>query len=69
MKNLSEKIEEATKKLELTDPDANAGLLDKFINRLVEAVGVSVLVMIVVVIFANADRCFFVSASGYDDQD
>ena len=54
MKNLSEKIEEATKKLELTDPDADAGLLDKFINRLVEAVGVSVLVMIVVVIFANA---------------
>ena len=54
MKNLSEKIEEATKKLELTDPDANAGLLDKFVNRLVEAVGVSVLVMIVVVIFANA---------------
>ncbi len=54
MKNLSEKIEEATKKLELADPDANAGLLDKFINRLVEAVGVSVLVMIVVVIFANA---------------
>ena len=54
LKNLSEKIEEATKKLELTDPDANAGLLDKFVNRLVEAVGVSVLVMIVVVIFANA---------------
>ena len=54
LKNLSEKIEEATKKLELVDPDESAGLLDKCINRLVEGVGVSVLVMIVVVIFANA---------------
>ena len=54
MKNLSEKIEEATKRLELADPDENSGLLDKCVNRLVEAVGVSVLVMIVVVIFANA---------------
>ena len=54
MKNLSEKIEEATKRLELADPDENSGLVDKGVNRLVEAVGVSVLVMIVVVIFANA---------------
>ena len=54
LKNLSEKIEEATKKLELADPDENAGLLDKCVNRFVEAVGVSVLLMIVVVIFANA---------------
>ena len=54
MKNLSEKIEEATKRLELADPDENSGLIDKCVNRLVEAVGVSVLVMIVVVIFANA---------------
>ena len=54
MKNLSEKIEEATKRLELADPDANSSLIDKCVNRLVEAVGVSVLVMIVVVIFANA---------------
>ena len=54
LKNLSEKIEEATKRLELADPDENSGLIDKCVNRLVEAVGVSVLVMIVVVIFANA---------------
>ena len=54
LKNLSEKIEEATKRLELADPDANSSLIDKCVNRLVEAVGVSVLVMIVVVIFANA---------------
>jgi TRAP-type C4-dicarboxylate transport system permease small subunit len=52
--NLSEKIGEATKRLELADPDENASFLDKLVNRLVEAVGVSVLVMIVVVIFANA---------------
>ena len=54
MRDLSEKIEEATKKLELADPDENAGLIDKCVNRLVEVVGVSVLVMIVVVIFTNA---------------
>ena len=54
LKNLSEKIEEATKRLELADPDANSSLIDKCVNRLVEAVGFSVLVMIVVVIFANA---------------
>jgi len=54
LKNLSEKIEEATKKLELADPDESAGLFDKCVNRLVEGVGVFVLVMIVVVIFANA---------------
>ena len=54
LRDLSEKIEEATKKLELADPDENAGLIDKCVNRLVEVVGVSVLVMIVVVIFTNA---------------
>ena len=54
LKNLSEKIDNANRRLELTDPDDGAGLLDKCVNRLVEAVGVSVLVMIVVVIFANA---------------
>ena len=54
LKDLSKKIEDAAKKLELADPDENAGLLDKCVNRFVEAVGVSVLVMIVVVIFANA---------------
>ena len=45
MRDLSEKIEEATKKLELADPDENAGLIDKCVNRLVEVVGVSVLVL------------------------
>ena len=54
LKNLSEKIVNANRRLELTDPDEGAGLLDKCVNRLVEAVGVSVLVMIVVVVFANA---------------
>ncbi len=54
MKQLSEKIDEANRRLELLDPDDGAGFLDKVINRIVEIVGVSVLVMIVAVIFANA---------------
>jgi TRAP-type C4-dicarboxylate transport system permease small subunit len=54
MKNLSEKIDAANRKLELLDPDNGSGMIDKYVNRVVEAVGVSVLVMIVFVIFANA---------------
>lgn len=54
MKNLSEKIDDANKRLELLNPDEGLGLADRCVNRLVEAVGVSVLVTIVVVIFANA---------------
>jgi TRAP-type C4-dicarboxylate transport system permease small subunit len=54
LKNLSEKIDDANKRLELLDPDEGLGLADRCVNRLVEAVGVSVLVTIVVVIFANA---------------
>ena len=54
MKKLSEKIDDANRRMELRDPDENAGFLDKCVNRVVEAVGVSVLVLIVAVIFANA---------------
>jgi len=54
VKNLSEKIDAANRKLELLDPDNGSSTVDKYVNRVVEAVGVSVLVMIVFVIFANA---------------
>ena len=54
LKNLSAKIDAANRKLELLDPDEGKGFVDKCVNRMVEAVGVSVLVMIVIVIFANA---------------
>lgn len=51
---LAEQIGEASRDLELRDPDAGSPLMDRLINRGAEIVGVTVLVMIVAVIFANA---------------
>jgi TRAP-type C4-dicarboxylate transport system permease small subunit len=47
-------IEEATRKLELRDPDEGLSLPDRIVNQIVEIVGVTVLVAIVSVVFANA---------------
>lgn len=52
--NIAERIEEATRSMELRDPDEGLPLADRLVNRLVEIVGVSVLVAIVAVIFTNA---------------
>lgn len=52
--SISGQIEEATRKLELRDPDAGQTLLDRIINQTVEIVGVTVLVAIVAVVFSNA---------------
>ncbi|MFQ5968754.1 MAG: TRAP transporter small permease [Acidimicrobiia bacterium] len=40
--------------MELADPDANASLVDRWINRVVEVIGVAVLATIVVLVFSNA---------------
>lgn len=47
-------IEEATRRMELRDPDTGLPLLDRIVNRIVEIVGVTVLVAIVAVVFSNA---------------
>ncbi len=51
---VAEQIAEATRHLELRDPDQGQPFADRLVNRMVEVVGVSVLVAIVLVIFVNA---------------
>ena len=52
--NLAEQIGEAARHMELRDPDEGASLADRLANRMVEVVGVSVLVAMVLIIFVNA---------------
>lgn len=52
--NLAGRIEDAARRLELSDPDAGLGKLDRVVNKTVEIVGVCVLVAIVLTIFVNA---------------
>jgi len=51
---LAEQIGEATRHMELRNPDEGLPLVDRLVNHFVEIVGVSVLVAIVLVIFVNA---------------
>lgn len=52
--DIASRIDETARRLELSDPDADLPLADRLINRVVEITGVSVLVIIVSVVFANA---------------
>lgn len=52
--DIADRIGEATRNLELRDPDAGLSIADRLANRLVEIVGVTALVSIVAVVFANA---------------
>lgn len=52
--DLAGKIEAATRKMELRDPDEGLPLGDRIVNNFVEAVGVTVLAAIVIVVFTNA---------------
>ena len=60
---VAEQIGRASRALELRDPDEGQPLIDRIANRLVEVVGVSVLVAIVLVIFANAVSRYLFSHS------
>ncbi|MGI9522446.1 MAG: TRAP transporter small permease [Hyphomicrobiaceae bacterium] len=51
---IAQQIEQATRRMELRDPDAGLSLSDRLINRAVEIVGVSALVGIVGIVFVNA---------------
>jgi TRAP-type C4-dicarboxylate transport system permease small subunit len=51
---IAEQIGEATRRMELRNPDEGLPLADRLVNHIVEIVGVSVLVAIVLVIFVNA---------------
>ncbi len=52
--DLAEQIGEATRRQEFEDLDAGLGPIDRAVNRVVEILGVSVLVVIVATIFCNA---------------
>ncbi|MDH3229307.1 MAG: TRAP transporter small permease [Alphaproteobacteria bacterium] len=52
--DIAGQIEKATRSMELRDPDAGLPLSDRIVNRIVEIVGVTVLVAIVAVVFSNA---------------
>ena len=52
--DLAGKIEAATRKIELQDPDEGLPLLSHVINHIVEIIGVTVLCSIVLVVFVNA---------------
>ena len=51
---LAKKITEASKSMELANPDADLSLINRVVNSIVEIVGVTVLSAIVVVVFVNA---------------
>ena len=51
---IAEQIGEATRHMELRDPDEGLPFTDRLVNHCVEIVGVGVLVAIVLVIFVNA---------------
>jgi TRAP-type C4-dicarboxylate transport system permease small subunit len=52
--DLADRIGHAGRRQELADPDAGLATIDRWVNRLVEIVGVTTLVVIVLTIFVNA---------------
>lgn len=60
---MAEAMREATRAMELNDPDSDFPLIDRYINRFVEAVGITVLVIITSLIFTNACLRYFFSTS------
>ena len=54
MDELAKKITEASKSMELANPDADSSLIYRCLNFIVEIVGVTVLSSIVLVVFVNA---------------
>jgi len=52
--DVATQLEEASRNLELADPDAHELPLDRWINRVVEAVGIALLAAILLIVFSNA---------------
>ncbi|MDH3220798.1 MAG: TRAP transporter small permease subunit [Gammaproteobacteria bacterium] len=52
--DLGAQIEEVGRRQELADPDAGLGIVDRSINRIVEAIGILAMLAIVATIFVNA---------------
>lgn len=60
---VADQIDRSARKLELADPDAGLGRLDRGINRAIEAIGVLALTAIVLVVFANASSRYLLNSS------
>lgn len=60
---LAARLDQSARRMELADPDAGLGRLDRAINRVVEAIGVLALVLIVGVVFANASARYLLNFS------
>lgn len=61
--DIVEQIEATARRMELSDPDEGLPLVDRIVNRIVEIAGVSVLVGIVAVVFANASSRYLLNHS------
>jgi len=61
--NVAEQIDASSRRMELRDPDDGLPMIDRIVNRIVEIVGVGVLVSIVAVIFANASSRYLLNHS------
>lgn len=61
--NIAGRIDANTRRLELQNPDDGLPLVDRIINRFVEIIGVSVLIGMVAVIFANATSRYLLNYS------
>lgn len=67
--DLAGKIEVATRKRELQNPDEGLPLGDRIVNNFVEVVGITVLSAIVLVVFANAvSRYAFASSFSWAEE-
>lgn len=53
-KDLAARVDQASRGLELADPDAGLPVIPRIINRIVEVVGVALLTSILLITFANA---------------
>ncbi len=62
-RSIAAEIEQNTRRMELSDPDADLDRLDRWINRCVEAIGVAALTGIVGVVFANASSRYLLNNS------
>ena len=60
---LAERVGRAGREQELADPDASRSLVDRWINRIAEAIGVAVIATIVALIFLNAVGRYAFAAS------
>ncbi|MFY0691693.1 MAG: TRAP transporter small permease [Paracoccaceae bacterium] len=60
---IAEKIDATARRMELQDPDVGLPFADRLVNRAVEIIGVTALVSMVAVIFANATSRYLFSYS------